>query len=227
VCRGTGNWPQSSCLWLPRKRWETETDAEQEVTADVTVTGQRPEVDGEGITCTPAPACAGGFTHPPVAVLLFRHHNDLACAESQLILPVSLAVVERADPAEQQSVLQAGEQRQASSASPRRTELPLPPWSQSPEQRAEEHGQETGRFPAQGEGRGGRSPAGTLGGTGVQKTAPSAGAPTQRQPPLCPRAAARGVALSGVPVLPERFCARRQQRCSPQPQDQAAQAMSP
>lgn len=50
-----------------------------------------------------------GFTHPPVAVLLFRHHNDLACAESQLIFPVSIAVIKSADPAKQQLVLQAGE----------------------------------------------------------------------------------------------------------------------
>lgn len=41
---------------------------------------------------------------PPVAVLLFRHHNDLACAESQLIFPVSIAVIKSADPAKQQLV---------------------------------------------------------------------------------------------------------------------------
>lgn len=66
-------------------------------------------MDGEGIMCIPAPVSIHGFTHPPVAVLLVRHHNDLACAERQLVFPVSITVVESTDPAEQQLVLQAGE----------------------------------------------------------------------------------------------------------------------
>lgn len=57
--------------------------------------------------CYPAPVSVRRFTHPPGAVFLARHHNDLACAERQLIFPVSMAVTESADPAEQRSVLQA------------------------------------------------------------------------------------------------------------------------
>lgn len=66
-------------------------------------------MDGEGIMCIPVLVSISRFTYPPVAVLLFRHHNDLACAESQLIFLVSIAVIESTYPAEQQSVLQAGE----------------------------------------------------------------------------------------------------------------------
>lgn len=59
--------------------------------------------------CIQVPWFMHRSTHPPVVVLLFRHHNDLACAESQLIFPVSTAVIQSTDPAEQQCVLQAGE----------------------------------------------------------------------------------------------------------------------
>lgn len=66
-------------------------------------------MDGEGIVCILVLVSIHRFAHPPIAVLLFTHHNDLACAESQLIFPVSIAVIESTDPADQQSVLQAGE----------------------------------------------------------------------------------------------------------------------
>lgn len=75
----------------------------------VTVMEQRQEMEGEGIMHILAPVSICRFTHPPVAVLLFRHYDDLASAESQLIFPISIAVIESTDPVEQQSVLQAGE----------------------------------------------------------------------------------------------------------------------
>lgn len=60
----------------------------------------------------------------------------------------------------------------------------------------------------QREGRGSRSLAGSLGGTGMQKTFSAAGASFQRQLLLCPRTAARAVALSGVPVFSGQVCVR-------------------
>lgn len=87
-----------------------ETGSAPEMTMTTTVMGQRQEREGEGMVCYPAPASIRSrFTHPPGAVFLSTHHNDLARAERQLIFPVSIAVTESADPAEQQSALQADE----------------------------------------------------------------------------------------------------------------------
>lgn len=72
----------------------------------------------------------------------------------------------------------------------------------------------------------GRSPAGSLGGTGNQKT-PSAGASSRGHLLLCCRTAARAAALAGLPVLSRQFCARSQCCCSAQPQGQATQVRSP
>lgn len=60
----------------------------------------------------------------------------------------------------------------------------------------------------QREGRGRRSSAGSLGGTGIQKTSSAAGASFQRQLLLCPRTVACAVALSGAPVFSGWVCVR-------------------